>query len=145
MGIRIIAVPPGEAPEEIRRAWVGLVLPLAFGESTVVSAADGPADCPQAKTVRYEHVTASNPDAYVSSVGEVRQIVDGERHRVAVTPPPVLARFEGRHHGVAGAGVVRSRVPRRRRVAAADMATDPAHPQVNPPLSLPEAVLATLG
>ncbi len=27
--IRIIAVPPGEAPEEVRRAWVGLVLPLA--------------------------------------------------------------------------------------------------------------------
>jgi len=25
------------------------------------------------------------------------------------------------------------------------MATDPAHPQVNPPLSLAEAVLATLG
>src|SRR5579871_3824738 len=27
--IRIIAIPPGEAPEEVRRAWVGLVLPLA--------------------------------------------------------------------------------------------------------------------
>jgi hypothetical protein len=27
--IRIIDVPPGEAPEEVRRAWVGLVLPLA--------------------------------------------------------------------------------------------------------------------
>jgi hypothetical protein len=27
--IRITAVPPGEAPEEVRRAWVGLVLPLA--------------------------------------------------------------------------------------------------------------------
>jgi hypothetical protein len=26
--IRIIAVPPGEAPEEIRRAWVGVRLPL---------------------------------------------------------------------------------------------------------------------
>jgi hypothetical protein len=30
--IRIVAVPPGEAPEEVRRAWVGLVLPLAAGE-----------------------------------------------------------------------------------------------------------------
>jgi hypothetical protein len=30
--IRIIATPPGEAPEEIRRAWVGLVLPVAHGE-----------------------------------------------------------------------------------------------------------------
>ena len=26
--IRIIATPPGEAPEEVRRAWVGLQLPL---------------------------------------------------------------------------------------------------------------------
>jgi hypothetical protein len=32
MSIRIVAVPSGEAPEEVRRAWVGLVLPLAFGE-----------------------------------------------------------------------------------------------------------------
>jgi hypothetical protein len=30
--IRIIATPPGEAPEEIRRAWVGLELPLANGQ-----------------------------------------------------------------------------------------------------------------
>ncbi len=26
--IRIIAVPPGEAPEEVRRAWVGVRIPL---------------------------------------------------------------------------------------------------------------------
>lgn len=26
--IRIIAVPPGEAPEHIRQAWVGVVIPL---------------------------------------------------------------------------------------------------------------------
>src|SRR5947199_83534 len=32
MDIRIIDVPPGEAPEWVRRAWVGLVLPLAPGE-----------------------------------------------------------------------------------------------------------------
>jgi hypothetical protein len=32
MEIRIVAVPPGEAPEAIRRAWVGLILPLAPGE-----------------------------------------------------------------------------------------------------------------
>ena len=30
--IRIIATPPGEAPEEVRRAWVGLEVPLAAGE-----------------------------------------------------------------------------------------------------------------
>lgn len=29
MRVRIVAVPPGEAPEEIRKAWVGLELPLA--------------------------------------------------------------------------------------------------------------------
>lgn len=33
MFVRITGVPPGEAPEEVRRAWVGLVLPLAEGES----------------------------------------------------------------------------------------------------------------
>lgn len=29
--VRIVQVPPGEAPEEIRRAWVGLELPLLRG------------------------------------------------------------------------------------------------------------------
>jgi hypothetical protein len=31
--VRIVAVPPGEAPEQVRRAWVGLELPLTRGES----------------------------------------------------------------------------------------------------------------
>jgi hypothetical protein len=31
--VRIIDVPPGEAPLWVRKAWVGLVLPLAQGES----------------------------------------------------------------------------------------------------------------
>src|SRR5262245_17149701 len=31
--IRIIATPPGEAPEHIRAAWVGLALPLASEET----------------------------------------------------------------------------------------------------------------
>lgn len=26
--VRIIAAPPGEAPEEVRRAWIGLVVPV---------------------------------------------------------------------------------------------------------------------
>src|SRR5580658_7219033 len=30
MQIKIIDIPPGEAPEEVRQAWVGLVLPVAF-------------------------------------------------------------------------------------------------------------------
>jgi len=29
MDVRIISTPPGEAPENVRKAWVGLVLPLA--------------------------------------------------------------------------------------------------------------------
>jgi hypothetical protein len=33
MEIRIVNVPPGEAPEAIRAAWVGLILPLAPGET----------------------------------------------------------------------------------------------------------------
>ena len=33
MFVRIVAVPPGEAPEEVRRAWVGMDLPLAAGET----------------------------------------------------------------------------------------------------------------
>lgn len=31
MRVRIIGVPPGEAPEEIRVCWVGLALPLLVG------------------------------------------------------------------------------------------------------------------
>jgi hypothetical protein len=31
--LRILRVPPGEAPEEIRRAWVGIELPLRRGET----------------------------------------------------------------------------------------------------------------
>jgi hypothetical protein len=31
--IRIVSVPPGEAPEHVRRSWVGLVLPLAQGRA----------------------------------------------------------------------------------------------------------------
>jgi hypothetical protein len=31
--VRIVAVPPGPAPEEVRRAWVGLVLPLGPAET----------------------------------------------------------------------------------------------------------------
>jgi hypothetical protein len=30
--VRVVATPPGEAPEEVRREWVGLDLPLAGGE-----------------------------------------------------------------------------------------------------------------
>ncbi|HTB79402.1 MAG TPA: hypothetical protein VK717_00805 [Opitutaceae bacterium] len=31
--VRIVGVPPGEAPAEIREEWLGLALPLAFGRS----------------------------------------------------------------------------------------------------------------
>ena len=32
MFVRIIATPPGEAPEEVRQAWLGLELPLVAGD-----------------------------------------------------------------------------------------------------------------
>lgn len=31
--VRIVSAPPGDAPEEVRRAWVGLVVPLPRGSS----------------------------------------------------------------------------------------------------------------
>ena len=39
--IRIRDVPPGEAPEKIRRAWVGLTLPLAPGKQPQLISAEG--------------------------------------------------------------------------------------------------------
>lgn len=38
MRIRIIQVPPGKAPAEVRKAWVGLVLPLASGHDSPIEA-----------------------------------------------------------------------------------------------------------
>jgi hypothetical protein len=35
MDIRIISAPPGEAPEEVRAAWVGLVLPVLIPEARI--------------------------------------------------------------------------------------------------------------
>ena len=32
--IRIVGVPPGEAPLSVRKEWVGLVLPLATGDTS---------------------------------------------------------------------------------------------------------------
>jgi hypothetical protein len=36
MKIKIIAVPAGEAPEEVRRAWVGLEIPLPAGKRGLI-------------------------------------------------------------------------------------------------------------
>ena len=33
MDVRIISTPAGEAPEDVRKAWVGLVLPLAVARA----------------------------------------------------------------------------------------------------------------
>src|SRR5262245_46741567 len=38
MNVRIVDVPAGEAPEWVRKQWVGLVLPLADGEEGARSA-----------------------------------------------------------------------------------------------------------
>ncbi len=32
--IEIIATPPGEAPEKIRKSWIGIVVPLLFNAQT---------------------------------------------------------------------------------------------------------------
>jgi len=39
--IRIVDVPEGQAPEHIRRAWVGLLLPLSAGHPSGPKAARG--------------------------------------------------------------------------------------------------------
>jgi hypothetical protein len=51
--ICITNVPPGEAPEEIRRAWVGLELPLTRGEAEarMVGAAGALSNSPTAEPV----------------------------------------------------------------------------------------------
>ncbi|QJW97759.1 hypothetical protein [Frigoriglobus tundricola] len=38
MQVRITATPPGEAPEHVRQAWVGLVLPVAATASGPIAA-----------------------------------------------------------------------------------------------------------
>jgi hypothetical protein len=49
MRVRIIATPPGEAPEPVRKAWVGLELPVADGR-------DGPAPLDAAGVLSGERV-----------------------------------------------------------------------------------------
>ncbi len=36
MDIRITSTPPGEAPEQVRAAWIGLVLPLAISGARTI-------------------------------------------------------------------------------------------------------------
>ena len=38
MHIRIISTPPGEAPEQVRAAWIGLTLPLLVSGARVTEA-----------------------------------------------------------------------------------------------------------
>lgn len=39
--IKIVGIPPGEAPTEIRMAWVGLVLPVAPGRGRALALVQG--------------------------------------------------------------------------------------------------------
>ncbi len=41
LAIRIIAMPPGFAPEEIRRSWIGVTIPLATDEEIAVDPPSG--------------------------------------------------------------------------------------------------------
>ena len=45
MHVRIISIPPGEAPEHVRAAWIGLTLPLAVSgahDTETVGVLSGP-------------------------------------------------------------------------------------------------------
>jgi len=69
--IRVVSIPPGDAPEDIRRAWVGLVLPIpTSGASTgrtvgVLSGEpeDEPAGFPVDGRVAVEALAKRFPDA----------------------------------------------------------------------------------
>src|SRR5690606_19847755 len=68
-----------------------------------------------------------------------------ERLLVRVAPPPVLTRLERGNERVRGGAVVRTGVPVRGAVAAPHVAARTTHPQVYPPRTDREAVLATVG
>lgn len=67
--IRIIGVPPGEAPEAVRKAWVGLELPLAAGETTARSART--VGVISGAKSRLDHVTHGVEDTAVTRRGYV--------------------------------------------------------------------------
>jgi hypothetical protein len=76
---------------------------------------------------------------------ELGRAVDVEGELVDVAPPPRLPRFEGLHQRVRGLIEVRGGMPTGRAVATADVAADHAHPEMNPPTSQLETVLAAIG
>jgi len=51
MRIRIVSLPDGEAPEDIRRAWIGLTLPLMAGDNAprVIKSVGGVLTMPKTK------------------------------------------------------------------------------------------------
>ena len=61
------------------------------------------------------------------------------------TPQPVLSGFDGLHDGMFRGVEMFCRVLVFRRIAAADMATLPTEPQVNPTIAHLQAFLAALG
>jgi hypothetical protein len=75
---------------------------------------------------------------------EVRGTFDGEGELVHITPPPVLPRLEGLDQRMTRFVEVGGGVMPRRTVAAPNMATEHAHPEVQPPASDPKAVLTTI-
>jgi hypothetical protein len=76
-------------------------------------------------------------------VCERRCAVEREIEIVDVAVPPILAWFVGLDYRVVLRTEVRGGVPVRRVVAAADVATGHAHPQVYPVTANAQAVLAT--
>src|SRR5262245_45628442 len=81
-----------------------------------------------------------------SSVTRARSLrADDEGDLVEVAPRPVLARLHGLDDGVVRGRGVLARVPVGRRVAAADLSTRHAHPEVYPAATGAEAFRAPLG
>jgi len=74
--VRIIATPPGEAPEEVRQAWLGLELPLAAGET-------GPRTLPVGGVLTGSH----------TFLGKLLKLLTGQRrfaHGYVINAPQAL-------------------------------------------------------
>ena len=87
---------------------------------------------------------ATLPRSFSDGVSERRCAVDVEREIVLVAVPPVFARFVRLDDRMALRMEVRGRVPIRRVVAAADVATRHAQTQVHPSTADSQAVYASV-
>src|SRR5207237_10490687 len=71
-------------------------------------------------------------------------VAEVEQHLVHPAPPPAFRRVIALDHRMPGRMEMRPGMPVRAVVAAADMAADPAEPQMHPPVAGLEAFLAAV-